>query len=616
MSTKQPRPYVAAKENVRELSMRALFLGIILSIVFGVGNAFLGLKVGATVSASIPASVMSMALLRIFFSRVTILENNIVQTMASAGEGLAAGVIFTIPALFFAGLSPGQLEIFLLSVLGGILGVALMVPLREHIVVAEHATLPFPEGTACAAILKAGQSKRSEALPAGIGLIIGGIYRICMSIFGLWQETAQWTLSWFQKTQFSIDGTPALLGVGYIIGPRICAYMLGGSLFAWWAFIPLIHLFGGKGAVFPGSEAVMAMSADELWSNYIRYIGAGAIAVGGIIGLGRVIPIIGRIGKAIVEEFTQSDRPKKISRLHRDVPYAYLAAAVVLVCLILWITPLFTLNWLSVLLILFFAFLFAAVTSYTVGYVGTSSNPVSGMILTTILITCSIYYLLGWTSAAYLISSLMLGSVVTISVAIAGDTSQDLKTGHLVGATPMKQQIAMVVGVCTSALFMGSTIYLLNSAYQFGSMAMPAPQATLLYLVSKGVLHGDLPLTLMGIGAVLGITIYILRIPVMPFAIGIYLPLSLNTAVALGGLVAHFLRRDIANDRVEKRGILFASGLVGGDSIFGVIGALFAVSGWIHTGKPYLPAGFGTLCYIGIALVLALYTRRAARLKG
>lgn len=613
MSTKQSRPYVSAKENVRELSLRAIFLGIILSIVFGVGNAFLGLKVGATVSASIPASVMSMALLRIFFHKVTILENNIVQTMASAGEGLAAGVIFTVPALFFAGLSPGQLDIFLLSILGGVLGVALMVPLREHIIVAEHGILPFPEGTACAEILKAGQSKCSEALPAGIGLILGGVYRICMSIFGLWQETAQWTLNWFQKTQFSIDGTPALLGVGYIIGPRISAYMLGGSIFAWWALIPLIHLFGGKTPVFPGSEAVMAMSADALWSNYIRYVGAGAIAVGGIIGLGRIVPIIGRIGKAIVEEFTQSDQPKKINRLHRDVPYVYLVIAVVLVCLILWVTPLFTLNWFSVLLVLFFAFLFTAVTSYTVGYVGTSSSPVSGMLLTTILITCAIYYLLGWTSAAYLISSLMLGSVVMIAIAIASDTSQDLKTGYLVGATPMKQQIAMVIGVVASALFMGGTIYLLNSAYQFGSTAMPAPQATLLYLVSKGILHGNLPMILIGIGAVLGIAIYILRIPVMPFAIGIYLPLSLNTAIAIGGLVAYFLRRDIQDENVEKRGILFASGLVGGDSIFGVISALFAVGGLIHTGKPYLPAGFGTICYLVIGLILALYTRRAAK---
>jgi putative OPT family oligopeptide transporter len=264
-------------------------------------------------------------------------------------------------------------------------------------------------------------------------------------------------------------------------------------------------------------------------------------------------------------------------------------------------------------LLLCFAFLFAAVTSYTVGYIGTSSNPVSGMILTTILITCSIYYLLGWTGASYLLSALMLGSVVTIAVAIAGDTSQDLKTGHLVGATPMKQQIGMVIGVVASALFMGSTIYLLNAAYTFGSMSMPAPQATLLYLVSKGVLHGDLPITLMGIGFMVGLTIFLLRIPVMPFAIGMYLPLSLNTAVAVGGFIAYLLRTQLSHARAEKRGILFASGLVGGDSIFGVLAALLAVSGWTRGSAPLFPAGVGTAIYCMIAALLALYVRRAAK---
>lgn len=610
------RPYVAAKEKMRELSFRAVFLGLVLAVVFGVGNAFLGLKVGSTVSASIPASVMSMALLRIFFRNVTILENNIVQTTASAGEGLAAGVIFTIPALFFAGAAPDRFDIFLISVLGGVLGVALMVPMREHIIVAEHKKLPFPEGTACAEILKAGQGEKSEALPAGIGLIIGGCYRVCMSVFGLWQESAQWMVSWYQKTLVSLDGTPALLGVGYIIGPRISGYMLSGSILAWWVMIPLIHLFGGKGVIFPATESLSTMSADQIWSNYIRYVGAGAIAVGGLIGLGRIIPVMSRIGGAIIEEFTGKDRAKGRGRLHRDIPYAYLALAVILVCLVLWITPAFSLNLLSVLLLLFFSFLFAAVTSYTVGYVGTSSNPVSGMILTTILITCAIYYLLGWTSAAYLVSSIMLGSVVNIAVAIAADTSQDLKTGHLLGATPMKQQIAMVFGVCVSAIFMGGTVYLLNAAYHFGSMQMPAPQATLLYLVSKGVLHGDLPLTLMGIGAMASIAMYILRVPIMPFAIGIYLPLSLNVAVAVGGLAAYFLKKSIAqSDGAKKRGILFASGLVGGDSIFGVIAAMLTVSGLTHTGRAYLPPYVGTLIYLLIALFLVLYTRSRAQSK-
>lgn len=613
--TKNFKPYIEAKQNIRELSARALILGLILAVIFGVGNAFLGLKVGGTVSASIPASVMSMALLRVFFKKVTILENNIVQTTASAGEGLAGGVIFTIPALIFLGMHPSRLDIMLISLLGGMLGVALMVPLREHIVVAEHHTLPFPEGTACAAILKAGQSGKNEALPALIGLIVGGFYRSCISIFCLWKETTQWTLTWYQKTLFSIDGTPALLGVGYLIGPRICAYMLSGSIFAWLVLIPMIHMFGGNaGVIFPADTPLKFMDAASVWSNYIRYIGAGAVAIGGILGLGSIFPIMSKIGRAIIDELTQKDAPVRPSRLHRDIPYKYLAIAVVIICAVLWSVPTFSLGVFSIVLLVFFAFLFTAVTSYTVGYIGTSSSPLSGMILTTVLITCCIYYLFGWTSTFYLVSALTLGSVVSIAIAIAADTSQDLKTGHLIGATPMKQQIAMLCGVCVSALFMGSTIYLLNSAYQLGSMQMPAPQATLFYLVSKGVLHGELPMTLMAIGAMVAVAMRILRIPVMPFAMGIYLPLSLNTAIALGGLVAFFLKKDLECDRVKNRGILAASGLVGGDSIFGVIAALFAVTGLVNPDKvPVFPPFVGALGYFIIAIFLLIYAKQARR---
>lgn len=611
------KPYIACNDNsVRELTIRSVVLGLILAVVFGVGNAFLGLKVGSTVSASIPAAVMSMAILKIFFKDVSILENNIVQTIASAGEGLAGGVIFTIPALMFMGLHPSKMQITLLALLGGILGVALMVPLREHIVVAEHGKLPFPEGTACAEILKTGQGKPEGAMPALVGLVMGAFYRISISIFHLWKETTTWVFPFYEKAQFSVDATPALLGVGYLIGPRISGFMLAGSILAWWVLIPTISLFGsGASIIFPASQTISAMSADEIWSNYIRYIGAGAVAVGGILGLARIIPVMGRMVKAAFDEFRKSHIKKPVeNRCHRDIDMKYLVGAFIAIMLILWLVPTFPLNALSVVMMAVFAFFFIAVTSFTVGFIGTSSNPLSGMILTTILITCSVYYALGWKSTSYLVSAITLGSLVSIATAIAADTTQDLKTGHLVGATPYKQQLAMLMGVVVSSLVMGSALYLLDSAYKLGSLAMPAPQATLLYLVSKGVLHGDLPMTLMVIGGMIAVVMRIIKVPVMPFAMGMYLPLALNIAVVFGGIVAGVLKHRMGNEHVKKRGILIASGLVGGDSILGVVAAFLTVS---HIVKPsekaFFPSEVGFVLYIVIAIIMCVYAAKTKK---
>jgi putative OPT family oligopeptide transporter len=617
--TKAFKPYTSCTNNkVRELTVRGMILGVILAVIFGVGNAFLGLKVGSTVSASIPAAVMSMAILKVFCRNVSILENNIVQTVASAGEGLAGGVIFTIPALMFMGLHPSRLEISLLAFIGGILGVALMVPLREHIVVAEHGRLPFPEGTACAEILKSGQGEPEGVMPAVVGVLMGGFFRICISIFHLWSETTTWIFPFYERSQFSVDATPALLGVGYLIGPRISSFMLAGSLLAWWVLIPVISFFGaGASAIFPASEAIHLMSADQIWSNYIRYIGAGAVAIGGILGLVRIVPVMGRMISAAFDEFKKSHVKKTVeNRCHRDIDMKYLLLAFVVILLILWLVPAFPLNALSVLMMAIFAFFFIAVTSFTVGFIGTSSNPLSGMILTTILITCSVYYSLGWTSSAYFVSAITLGSLVSIATAIAADTTQDLKTGHLVGATPYKQQIAMLVGVTVSAGVMGFALYLLNSAFQLGSMAMPAPQATLLFLVAKGVLHGDLPMTLMIIGAMIAIVMRIIKIPVMPFAMGMYLPLALNIAIIFGGIVAGVLKNRLSNQHVKKRGILIASGLVGGDSILGVVAAFLAVSGLITATKaPLLPSEVGFALYILISIVMGVYAARTKSKK-
>jgi len=532
------KPFVKASEKQTEFSIRALILGILLSLLFAVGNAYLGLKIGMTISASIPAAVLSMAILRTFFRKVGILENNIVQTVASVGEGLAGGVIFTIPALFLLGAAPSIPHIFVLALLGGILGVLFMIPMRRYIIVQEHGVLPFPEGTACAEILKAGESSAPHASLAIWGIVIGAVYKVLNSALYLWNETVSFTVRKYENVLLSMDCTPALLGVGFIIGPRISAVLFTGSAIGWWVLIPLIKKFGaGAPAVFPSTVPVELMTSTDVWSNYIRYIGAGAVAVGGMITLFRIAPVI---FKTIVESFRElmhlmQSKKKDVERTDKDISLSYLLLGSIAVILALWLIPGFHLNIVTIVLLVVLGFFFVAVTSITVGLVGSSSSPVSGMTITTLLITCLVFVSLGWTDRIHLIAAITMGAVANVAIAMAGTTSQDLKTGFLLGATPRSQQIAEIIGLILPAAAMGFTLYLLNDAYGFGSTMLPAPQATLMALIAKGVIQGELPIVLVVIGAVFGLMVYFMRVPVLPFAIGLYLPISLNTSIMVGG---------------------------------------------------------------------------------
>ncbi len=605
------KPYIAAKDiQTREFTFRSIVLGVLLGLVFGVGNAYLGLKVGTTVSASIPAAVMSMAILRSFFKRVSILENNIVQTIASVGEGLAAGIIFTVPALFLLGEPPSISRIFLLAALGGILGVLFMIPMRRYLIVKEHETLPFPEGTACAEILKSGESAGSYALMAFLGIIVGSLYKLCCNTFYFFKEAPSWTIAKFQKTEFSMDCTPALLGVGFIIGPGKSGLLFAGGALAWWVLIPLIQMFGSTTlAVFPGSAPIAQMSADDIWSDYIRYIGAGAIAVGGLMSLIKIAPLIGKTLKVGFDELFQGMKLKQQPlRTDRDISLRWLLLGAAAIILILWLFPGLPMNFLTVVLLVLLGFFFVAVTSLTVGIIGSSCSPVSGMTITTLLITCLVFVMLGWTERIYLIAALTMSVVANVAICLGATTSQDLKTGFLVGATPRLQQIGEIIGIFLPALAIGGTLYLLNSAYSFGSKQLPAPQGTMMAMIAKGVIQGDIPTTLVIVGAVLGLLLEVLRVPILPVAIGLYLPLSLSTGIMVGGLVSAFVKKREKTGSAMNRGILAASGLIAGDACTGVIIALLAVGHFIPTSaKAFLPDWTSMAIYALLAIVLGWF---------
>lgn len=610
------KPHIPANKEVKEFSLRAIIIGLIFGFFFAVANGYLALKIGGTVSASIPAAIMSMAILKTLFKKSTVLENNIVQTVATVGEGLAAGVIFTIPALILLGAPPSIGRIFLLTATGGILGILFMIPMRRYIIVQEHKKLPFPEGTACAEIIKAGERSHHTALWALWGVIAAGIYKICSNAIFLWKEVVSWTFSDLKKAEFSIDATPALLGVGYIIGPRISSYMFAGSVVAWWVIIPLIVEFGlGSAAVYPSKIPIAHMTPDEIWDNYVRYIGAGCLAIGGLYSLVKIFPLLYRtIHVSVKELFGGFKERAHLPRTEKDISLAWLILGSLAIILFLWLFPTLPMNLLTVVLLVVLGFFFVAVTSITVGLVGSSSNPVSGMTITTLLITCIIFVFLGWTERVYLISAMTMGAVANCAICMAGTTSQDLKTGYILGSTPFYQQVAEIIGVIIPAFALGYTVYILNEAYGIGSTVMPAPQATLMSMIVEGVISGNLPYSLVGIGVLLGFVMILLRIPVLPFALGVYLPLSLSAATMVGGAVRAYVDHKNAGDLAQERGVLIASGLIGGDACLGILLAFGALAHVIPVDRPgILPNWVSLAMYILLGLGLGFFALRKKR---
>ena len=587
------KPYIPAEKITPELTVTSVIMGCILAVIFGAANAYLGLRVGMTVSASIPAAVISMGVIRVLLRRNSILESNMVQTIGSAGESLAAGAIFTMPALFLwaeEGLTskPGIVEITLIALCGGILGVLFMVPLRNALIVKEHATLLYPEGTACADVLLAGEEGGANASTVFSGMGLAAIFKFVVDGLKLLPADVSAAFKSF-KGEIGMEVYPALLGVGYIVGPKIASYMFTGSLIGWMVIIPLICLFGPDTWMYPAAEGTTIAQlyanggAAAIWSTYVKYIGAGAIATGGIISLIKSLPLI-------VTTFRDSMKSMKGSkntsteRTAQDLPMQFILLGVVAMVFIIWVVPAIPVTLLGAVIIVVFGFFFATVSSRMVGLVGSSNNPVSGMAIATLLIATFAIKSSGKTGIDGMTAAIAVGSVICIIAAIAGDTSQDLKTGYLLGATPKKQQMGEMLGVVVSGLAIGGVLYLLDAAWGYGTAEIPAPQAQLMKMIVEGIMGGNLPWGLVFVGVFLAICLEILRIPVMPFAIGLYLPIYLNATIMIGGIVRGLLDRRKGVDEKTKTaqatdGTLYCAGMIAGEGLVGILLAIFAVVG-------------------------------------
>ena len=569
-------PYVRAEARMAELTPLAIGLGIVLSLTFGMVNAYLGLKIGLTVSASIPSAVLSMTVLRGLLRRGTVLENNVVHAIASTGESLAAGVIFTVPALIFLELHPSAFDIFLIGVTAGILGILLMIPFRHALTVEEHASLPFPEGTACAQVLMAGDRGGVTARPVFLGIALGAAYQFCMRGLTLWREAVSVTATRLHKATFGMELSPLFLGVGFLVGPRIAGTMLAGGVIGWTVLLPFFDATGGGtlGALL-GVPDLHELGATDIWSRYVRYVGAGAVTAGGISAVVRAVPIMIAAISRLRPSTTGSTGV--IPRTERDLSTPIVVGGVTALTLGLWLVPAFHLSLVATLLAVTFSFFFVVVSGRIVGLVGTTSQPVSGMTITALLGTTFCLAALGERGPAGVTACITVGALVAISIALAGDLAQDLKTGALLGATPRHLQVGQMIGVVAAALRAGSVLFLLHAAYTLGSPALPAPQAKLMATLVTGVMEGNLPWALMALGAAIALVAEACGVIPLAFAIGLYLPITTTAPLILGGLLRAAVDR--GGEPLADRPVLFASGLIAGDALMGIGIAALTVGG-------------------------------------
>ncbi|OGQ04766.1 MAG: oligopeptide transporter, OPT family [Deltaproteobacteria bacterium RIFCSPLOWO2_12_FULL_44_12] len=682
-------PYIPSQNaSVPEFTLRSIILGLILGLLFNAANAYLGLKIGLTVSASIPSAVISMFVLRMLLPKIwrkakpgTILENNIVHCFASAGEAMAAAIIFTIPAILFLGNQFSNSQIFLLGTAGGVLGLMMMIPLRHALVVKEHENLPFPEGTACSKVLVAGDKGGVTAKPVFKGMGIGALFKFAMSAFYLWKDQMFWSFKNFYKAGFGFEISPLLVGVGFLVGPRVAATLLGGGLLGFMVIIPAVAYLGGSNIVFPGTSPISDMSTMAIRANYLKYIGAGTVAFGGLLSIVKSLPdIIASLRYSVRLLFTKSDAtvdakqqrkqsgkdPEikniavggailgflvgafggdqewnqlntilmhvfiwgglgtaagwlvfygvakacaifsyKFIRIERDMPLPMVLGLMVLMFLVIWLVPAFDLSFVETLLVIVFCFFFVAVSSRMVGLIGNTNQPVSGMTITALLFITVIFVALGHDASTVKMAAIMGGAAVCIAICMSGDLSQDLKTAAMVGATPWKVEVAQIAAVLLSAVRSGFILLLLYWAYGFGDPTaahpnpLEAPQAQLMAKLVEGATGGNLPWTLLIFGAVIGLVFELCSVSALQIGIGLYLPITTWPMIMVGGLLSVFTQKRAKSKEeafeIHHQGSLYASGLIAGDALTGILIAVLTVGGLDKILKLRDPsAGFGT----------------------
>ncbi len=607
-------PFVPTTEVMPEATGYSIIMGIIFAIIFAAANTYLGLKVGLTISAGIPGAILATGLLRSIFRRNSILEANYVASLAAVGESIAGGIIFVLPAIILIGFNLSLITVALVTVIGGIMGVYFITPVRKYLIVQEHGNLIYPESMAQAEVLvnanQGGQGFKSVLKGLGVGLG----YKVLSGGLGLWNETASYTIVAYQGTMIGMDTLASLLGVGFIVGTGTSILMFAGSVVAWLGLIPLIKFFGvfAPTPIFPSTMLISEMSAPQIWSNYIKYIGAGAVAMGGFISLARSLPTIMSSFKEAMGGFGKGE--KSYDRVNEEAPIIWVLAAAIFGFLLTWLIPSIGAGPVGAILAVFFSFFFSVVSARMVGVIGASNNPVSGMTIATLLVIASVFKAMGATGTEGMRVVLLAAGVVCVAIAVGGGVAQSLKATYVLGGSPKKIQHGMFISLAIASFMAGATVLLLNSAYGIGSEQVTAPQATLMRLIVEGIMTGRLPWTLVIIGAVIALFCAFSGLPILPVALGIYLPISLNSAIFFGGLIRKFVeirfKKDESSlDLAVERGTLIASGLVAGDALTGIIIGVFAA---LNIKTDFLGAIFPNeslknLVSIGIFVALAAW---------
>lgn len=607
-------PYVPTTEVVPEATGYSIIMGVLFAVIFAAANTYLGLKVGLTISAGIPGAILATGILKSIFKRDTILEANYVASLAAVGESIAGGIIFVLPAIILIGFNLSITTVAIVTIIGGFMGVYFITPVRKYMIVEEHGNLVYPESMAQAEVL-VNSSQGGEGFKSVLkGLGVGLGYKVFSGGLGLWNESASYTITAYQGAVVGMDTLASLMGVGFIVGTQTSILMFGGSVVAWLGLIPLIKFFGSFSgtAIFPSTMLISEMTAPQIWSNYIRYIGAGAVAAGGFFSLAKSLPTIITSFKEAMGGFGKSTESNE--RINQDAPIIWVLAAAILGFLFIWVIPSLGAGPVGALMAVVFSFFFAVVSARMVGVIGASNNPVSGMTIATLLVIASVYKALGATGTGGMRMALLASGIVCVAVAVAGGVAQSLKATYVIGGTPKKIQHGMFLALAVASLMAGATVLLLDSAYGIGSAEVTAPQSTLMKLIVEGIMIGKLPWTLVIIGVMIAAFCALASLPILPVALGLYLPISLNSAIFFGGIVRNFVDKkfkgkDEAKDAAVERGTLIASGLVAGDALTGIAIGLFAALN-IKTDllASVIPnAAFKNLLSLGLFVLLAIW---------